>query len=354
MVSTPSEHNKALYVDQESHFSVQDNVSSLETNGQELLIENKYSGINAADIRHATDLGIRPNVIGYDFCGRVLSSPPGSKLEPNDVVAGYTPTGLGRQSKYGTHQSHLVCPEDMAYKVPENLPETHAGSLTVVAMTAADVIFNLFGFPLPSSPGNHQRPILIWGASSSVGICAVQFAKASGCQNIFVTASPGRHELLGSLGATHTFDYASPTVVKDIIAAVEALGHGSIGHALDSVGVQSPSSSALLEQCVSDPSAVLAATIPYPKFKMPVATTKDDWEIHPLGAPGPVRIPARPEDHWNAWKALEWAIDSYGKGFKLPVVRVFDGTAEEALEEVVAVETMKRGSGKVVIHHPMT
>jgi hypothetical protein len=51
-----------------------------------------------------------------------------------------------------------------------------------------------------------------------------------------VTASPARHELLRTLGATQCFHYASPTVTDDVLAAVEALGQGLLAHALDAVG----------------------------------------------------------------------------------------------------------------------
>src|SRR5699024_7174419 len=109
----------------------------------------------------------------------VVKAPSGSNFKEGDVVAGYTPSGMGRPAKYGAHQSYLVVPEDDVFRVPASLPEPHAAALTVVGMTAADVMFNLFKFPMPTSPGNFTAPILIWGASSGVGISAVQFAKVS-------------------------------------------------------------------------------------------------------------------------------------------------------------------------------
>lgn len=199
---------------------------------------------------------------------------------------------------------------------------------------------------------DRSQYILIWGASSSVGLSALQLARASGYKNFFVTASSARHDLLKSLGASHVFDYSSRTIVADIISTVEALGQGLITHAFDAVGsLGDPSSSDLFVECVDD-SAVLVPVIlrPDKRFQMPVAMTKDAWSIHPRGAPGPISIPARPAGHWNAWSAL--IVDNYDTAFKLPAVDILNVTAEEALEELYKVANGKRGFGKVVLRHP--
>ncbi|KAL2843741.1 GroES-like protein [Aspergillus pseudoustus] len=350
--------NKSIYATEDAQFIVRNDIHHDDLEYNELLIETHYSGVNPADIRHSTLLGIRSTVVGYDFAGRVISSPPGSKYKEGDIVAGYTPSGLGRPTKYGAHQDYLTVPQDDIFKVPPNLPKAHAAALAVVVMTAADAIYNLFKTPLPTTdPGFITAPILIWGASSSVGISAIQLARAGGHKNIFVTASPGRHALLKDLGATQAFDYSSPTVIEEIKSAVASLGEGPITHGLDAVGsMSSPCSSSsahLLAQAVSD-SAVLASVVlrPGTKFQMPVAAIKDGWSIHPPGAPGPVSFPTAPTRHQNAWKALLWAVDYYGTKFRFPVVEVFYVTPEEAVGELVKVAEGKRGFGKVVLKHP--
>jgi NADPH:quinone reductase-like Zn-dependent oxidoreductase len=212
--------NKAIYATEDAQFIIRDDLHPEPIAADELLVETRYSGANPADVRHCTLLGIRATVLGYDFAGRVLKAPSASEFKEGDIVAGYTPSGIGRPAKYGAHQSLMMVPCDMAFKIPSNLPEAHAAALTVVFMTAVDVVHNLFKFPLPSVPGHFTRPILIWGGSAAIDLCAVQLAQASGCKNILVKASPGRHDMLKSLGATHTFDYASETVVEDIKSAV--------------------------------------------------------------------------------------------------------------------------------------
>ncbi|KAI4944777.1 hypothetical protein J4E91_008464 [Alternaria rosae] len=343
--------SKALYVNEDGHIEIRNDIKHEDTAANEIVVEVKYSGVNPADAKHA-QLGIRSTVSGYDFCGTVVSTPTGSRIKTGSVVAGYTPSGIGRPLKYGVHQRRLACPEDMAFEVPSNLPESHAAALTVVAMTAADAVFNLFQFPLPTAPTTYTQPVLVWGASSGVGFSAVQFLRASGCKNILVTASPARHELLKRIGATLVSDYASPTVVSDIVAAVEALGEGPISHVLDAVGTSS--SADLVVRSVNDPSAILASVTKFDGgFRMPVAYTKDAWRIQPPGVPHVIDTPARPEDHWHAWIALQWAVENYGSRFELPNVEVFQGTAEDALQEIIKVGGFGRGFGKLVIQQPL-
>ncbi|KAL6705101.1 hypothetical protein ACN47E_007360 [Coniothyrium glycines] len=345
--------NKALYADENATILVRNDITEHDLAANELLIEVNFSGVNPADVKHATGLGIRQTVLGYDFAGRVVKSSGSSQYKAGDLVAGYTPSSIGRPLKYGSHQDFVAAPEDMVFHVPSNLPESHAASLSVVAMTAADVVFNIFQAPLPSKPVENNGPLLIWSASTSVGSCVLQFAKASGFKNILVTASPGRHQLLRELGATHTFDYNSPTVIEDITSAVKELGKGPIQYAVDAVGTRGPQSSSDTMLKAVDKSTICSCVTRFdPPFKMPIATKNQDFRIQPLGAPHPIGIPANPESHWNAWEALKWAIANYGSGFKLPSVESVSATPEEAIEILKSVAEGKRGFGKVALKHP--
>ncbi|PYI24999.1 GroES-like protein [Aspergillus indologenus CBS 114.80] len=351
-----------LYVDDTLSFSVRKDLPIPKPDAGEILVETLYSGFNPADIKHATQLGITPAVLGYDFCGKVLETAPQShRFRPGDIVAGYTPTGLSRPAKYGTHQAYLVCPEEMAFRVPAALPLPDAAALTVVAMTAADALFNLFGIRSPQETETGGAPdskgILIWGASSSVGLCAVQLARASGVSPIFVTASPQRHALLTKLGATHCFDYRSATVVDEIRQSIEK-GSASIAYGLDAVG-SSPgterSSATLLARCLSPETDLVSLVVQDdPRFRMPLATPNRDVTIRVAAAPQPITIPARPADYGRAWRVLEWAVRHYGVRFRLPRVEVFWGSAETALEELRGLAEGGRGFGKVVLGHPLS
>lgn len=61
---------------------------------------------------------------------------------------------------------------------------------------------------------------MVWGGSSSVGATAIQLAVAAG---VMVVSVAGEHNYyhVRNLGAAEVFDYKSPTVAEDIIAALE-------------------------------------------------------------------------------------------------------------------------------------
>lgn len=106
---------KALFADNCGEFLVVESNPDYYLHDGEILVQNIFSGVNPADIKHATHLGILDTVIGYDFCGHVKQVSNQSKLEVGDLVAGYTPGGIGRNAKFGTHQKFLVCPESMLF-----------------------------------------------------------------------------------------------------------------------------------------------------------------------------------------------------------------------------------------------
>lgn len=351
---------KTLFANDRAEFSVVESSRAYQLDDEEVLVENIFSGVNPADVKHATLLGIVDTVIGYDFCGHIKKTNSKSKLNVGDLVAGYTPSGMGRHSKFGAHQAFTVCPENMLFKVPENLPAEDAACLTVVTMTAADALYNLFSLPLPpplngSEVSSPAGPLLIWGASSSVGSCALQFAAASGCYPIFVTASTGRHEDLKKLGATRCFDYSSPLVLDEIREELETLQSGSIQYAIDAVGADpNPLAAEGIELILSPKAKLLSVVIRADNiFGMPTATPHQDFRIHPTGLTHAITIPGKPEARHKAWAALLWAIDRYGRSFKLPPVEIFRGSAGEALEELQKVANGSRGYGKLAIPQPL-
>ena len=108
-------------------------------------------------------------------------------------------------------------------------------------MTAFHTLFHPgnLGLPVPSTfpsadaPPLAAEPILVYGAGGIAGQYAVQLLNIAGYKNVIVTASPKHHEYLKSLGATHAFDYNSPSLAEDIAKVVG--GDGKIKLVLDAV-----------------------------------------------------------------------------------------------------------------------
>lgn len=364
--------NTALFIDDTLQVSVKRDFPAPVPNDDEYLVEVLYSGVNPADIKHAY-IGITNVVMGYDFSGKIVQVPKTTTRAPKfpvgSLVAGMTPTGFPRPTRYGAHQGHLAAVEDLLYSVPNegkgSLTAQEAACLPVVVGTAADAVFNFFGRPLPGSGDAEAKgngPLLVWGASTSVGLSVVQLAKTSGISPIFVTASPARHELLVELGATKCFDYHDAEVVAKIKAALADAAAGDLKFGIDAAGAPGAADSVLATAAVD---TILLSVMPQmhlgPRFQMPVACVSREVTIRmPAGGPpdgkGPLEItvPARKEDAERAWKTTEWVVENYGegKGFKLPAVEVFEGSAEDALKELEKAVGLGR-FGKLALKHPL-
>ncbi|KAL5585818.1 hypothetical protein FOVSG1_013510 [Fusarium oxysporum f. sp. vasinfectum] len=346
---------KALFVTSQNEFKVIEKHEVPRPGDGELLIKTLFSGVNPADMKHTTVLGINNTVIGYDFCGQVLeTSNRQSTYKPGDIVAGYTPSGVGRSCDFGTHQAYFKCPEAMLFKVPANLPQPDAATLSCVAMTAADAIFNCFKLPLPTELGSTKPngPLLLWGATGAVGYCALQFAITTGVLPIFVTAQSNHFEHLRSLGITYLFDYKDPNVYESIAKALKESGHNAFAYALDAPGT--PGSADQVLRATSDETQLVSTVMQENKrFVMPTALPSADFVIQPPGVPHPISIPARPADGERARKGLLWAVENYGTSFRLPPIRVMEDTSEKILHEIHRVVEQGSGFSKLAVKHPL-
>ncbi|KAF9879329.1 hypothetical protein CkaCkLH20_02872 [Colletotrichum karsti] len=326
----------------------------------ELHIEVLYSGVNPTDLRTPRFFGCTRRVLGQEFCGRVLRAPaPGQPFSEGDVVAGYTEGGKDRPLQQGTHQSYIsLPPQHSVFRVPGNVPHADAATLTVAVMTANDALYNRFGLPLPSEAGAEgvvEGTLVVWGGSTSVGMAAIQLARASGVRTIVATASPARHELLKRIGATECFDYKDDAVVEKVKSAIAAAGAGPVW-GFDAAGVPGVSQK-LLSGAVPDHGDVRLATVflvveEDERFEVVLGSRHYDVEFDIPGREGGlIRFPARPAEQERMWEALMWVLEHYGAEYQALPVRVYDGPAEGALEEIAKVADLGT-FGKVVLKLP--
>ena len=110
----------------------------------------------------------------------------------------------------------------MAAPIPDAMSYESAAVLPLAVSTAACGLFQKDHLALqhPSVPPKPTgKTLLVWGGSTSVGSNAIQLAVAAGYE-VFATASPRNFDYVRRLGASQAFDYASKTVVRDIVAAL--------------------------------------------------------------------------------------------------------------------------------------
>jgi NADPH:quinone reductase-like Zn-dependent oxidoreductase len=192
----------------------------------EVRVRVHASGVNFADI--AARMGLYPDapplpsVVGYEVSGVVDAVGAGvERLKTGDRVLSLT--------RFGGYSDVVVVPEQQTWAIPDTLSHEQAAAIPVNYLTAWIMLVRL---------GNIQpeERILIHSAGGGVGQAALQIARWRGVQEIFGTASPGKHERLRELGVHHCIDYRS----LDFATEIERLTKGAGVHLIiDAVGGES-------------------------------------------------------------------------------------------------------------------
>ncbi|KAG0646231.1 dehydrogenase [Hyphodiscus hymeniophilus] len=167
-----------------------------------------------------------PFVMGSDIAGEVVEVGRGvTRFKVGDRVMGHS-VGMDEKqnrSAEGSFQTFTILLAHMASPIPASMSYESACVIPLGASTAACGLFqedqlNLQYPSVTSKPTGET--VIIWGGATSVGLNAIQLAKAAGYE-VITTASPKNFELVKHLGATKVFDYRSKTVVADIIRALD-------------------------------------------------------------------------------------------------------------------------------------
>lgn len=167
-----------------------------------------------------------PFVMGSDVAGEVVEVGSNvTRFAIGDRVVGMA-AGMDRRSNKsseGGFQTYTVLRETVTAAIPDTISYEQACVIPLGLSTAACGLFgkDYLALPPPTpDPESTGKTVLIWGGSSSVGCNAIQLACAAGYE-VITTASPRNHALLRKLGASRVFDYKSPSVVEDIVKALE-------------------------------------------------------------------------------------------------------------------------------------
>ena len=197
----------------------------------QLVVRNHAVAVNPLDwlIQVAGSVVYRwldyPAVLGSDVAGDVVEVGSAvTRFQVGDRVLAHA-VGTDKDSNIsaeGGFQSYTVVLERMTSPIPDSLPYEAACVLPLGISTAACALFQTDQLALqyPSaSPRATGQTVLVWGGSTSVGSNAIQLAVAAGYE-VVTTASPHNTGYVTRLGASQVFDYASPTVVPDLVAAL--------------------------------------------------------------------------------------------------------------------------------------
>ncbi|KAB5560064.1 chaperonin 10-like protein [Coniochaeta sp. 2T2.1] len=212
----------------------------------QILVRNHAIAINPIDakIHQGAPYPVTfPAILGEDVAGEVVAVGSNvTRFRPGDRVAGAAAGFFTKRPEETAFQTYTVLEANVSCRLPHSLSYEQAVIFPLGLSTAAAALFgaDLLDLRLPTYParqptGGKEEVLLVWGGASSVGLNAIQLAVAAGYE-VLTTCSPANFPLVERLGASRAFDYRSPTVVADLVAAVrQGKGRTSVG-AFDAVG----------------------------------------------------------------------------------------------------------------------
>ncbi|KAL6916763.1 hypothetical protein FSHL1_008564 [Fusarium sambucinum] len=166
-------------------------------------------------------------IVGCDFAG-IVEEPNGSKWQKGQRVGGWvhgaTYKGIGAFAEFISIEPTLV------FTIPDNVTFQQGAAISLAFATATQAMFQRMELPEPYWPNESQFDFLVYGASTSVGLYAVQLGRLSGLRVIAI-ASTKNHDLLKRLGADITFDYHD----EDWVDSVKDITNGKLKYAFDTI-----------------------------------------------------------------------------------------------------------------------
>lgn len=252
-----------------------------EAGPHQMIIKNRAVAFNPADtIIQSVGVLINkfPAILGEDLAGEVVSiGSDVTRFKVGDrVVAMASDINFTKDEPIlGAFQLYCRVADDFASKIPDNVSYAEAcvlplGLCTAVASTHMKENLAL-AYP-QLNPKPTGTVVLIWGASSSVGSCAVQLAVASGCE-VATTSSAHNKEYCHGIGATHTFDYKSATIENDVETALK--GKESAGVFCCVQDPESLRACARIASRLGGTKFVATVLPPLPQFSMPDGLPED-------------------------------------------------------------------------------
>ncbi|GAA6053547.1 hypothetical protein JCM3770_005188 [Rhodotorula araucariae] len=173
-----------------------------------------------------------PFILGTDVAGEVIEVGAGvSNVKQGDRVLGHCKSLASGEPKHSAFQRFAVVDALLVAPIPDTLSYDAATVLPLGLSTAASGLYPQRYLALPppyagaANPAGKGKVLFVYGGSSSVGLCAIQLAVASGLR-VVTTCSPNNFALVKSIGAAAAFDYRTPRagLLDALVGAVEAEG----------------------------------------------------------------------------------------------------------------------------------
>jgi NADPH2:quinone reductase len=182
--------------------------------GDQVLVRVRAAGLNRADLAAARGMGVATadsfgKPIGMEWAGEVAGV--GADVERWRVGDRVACSGTGGYAEYALADQHRL------FALGDAMDYFDAAVLPLALMTAHDA-FVLAGFRSGES-------VLVHGASSGVGLAALQIARLLGAGTILATSrSEEKRGRLAGFGADRSVDPSAPDWSEAVLAATGGAG----------------------------------------------------------------------------------------------------------------------------------
>ena len=226
----------------------------------EVLLKVEAIGLNRAEVMFRSGQYVEepkfPSLLGYEASGLVEAVGPGvTGLKAGDRVSSIPSFSM---TKYGTYGEYVVLPAYALAPYPANLSPAEGASIWMQYVTAYGVVE--FG---GLKKGQH---LVITAAASSVGLAAIQIAKAVGAISIATTRNKAKASALSDVGA----DFVVNTKTEDLVQRVHEITDGKgFALAFDPVagpGLETLAKAAGKAAIIIEYGALAPEPTPYPLF----------------------------------------------------------------------------------------
>ena len=153
----------------------------------EVLVKVHATGVNPVDTKmRMTPLNDTFRVLGFDAAGEIIEC--GANV--SDFHVGDRVYYAGSNQRQGSNQTHQAIPTDYIARMPDHISYEDAAAIPLTAITAYEMLFDVFG--ISKNPENNTgKTLLIINGAGGVGSIATQIAKAYG---LTVVTTVGREE----------------------------------------------------------------------------------------------------------------------------------------------------------------
>ncbi|CEI61955.1 hypothetical protein FVEN_g3000 [Fusarium venenatum] len=222
---------RAFVTDGKGSSSIQ-NVPRPAPSSGEILIKVHHVALNPGDWKlvegDVLDGPAAPGlVVGCDFAG-IVEEPNGSKWQKGQRVGGWVHGATYKE--IGAFAEFISIEPTLVFAIPDNVSFQQGATISLAFATATQAMFQRMRLPEPYWPNESHVDFLVYGASTSVGLYAVQLGRLSGLRVIAI-ASTKNHDLLKKLGAYTTFDYHD----EDWVDRVRDITNGKLKYAFDTI-----------------------------------------------------------------------------------------------------------------------